>query len=62
MNTVQSPTTSPSGSPIIEVDIFRVGTQRAIVDTGSRKSVIFANLVRERSSFNIQIPLKNWRS
>ncbi len=33
-----------------------------MVDTGSRKSVICSNLVRERSSFNIHSTLKNWRS
>ena len=62
INTVQAPTTSSSGSPIIEVDIFRVGTQRAMVDTGARQSVIRADLLQGQSCFNIQSPLQNWRS
>ena len=48
-------------SPIIEADVFRIGSVRAMVDSGAKNSVICQELLSGRSSFVIR-PSPSYRN
>lgn len=63
VNFVQAPVTKlTSGSPVIEVDVFRVGLVKAMVDSGAKNSVIRADLIRGRSVFDLRVASRTWRT
>ncbi|KAI9550771.1 hypothetical protein GHT06_004558 [Daphnia sinensis] len=56
------PLPNPRGSPVIEVDVFRVGLVKAMVDSGAKNSVIRADLIRGRSIFDLRVASRTWRT
>ncbi|KZS05237.1 Uncharacterized protein APZ42_031640 [Daphnia magna] len=56
------PLPNPRGSPVIEVDVFRVGLVKAMVDSGAKNSVIRADLIRGRSVFDLRVASRTWRT
>ena len=61
---MQDPFSSPTdsiSSPIVNVDLFRVGMVKAMVDSGAKNSVICENLLLGRSSFPIR-PSTSYRN
>ncbi|KZR98405.1 Uncharacterized protein APZ42_006192, partial [Daphnia magna] len=63
INTFQAPISSSSvDSPFIEVDVFRIGKQRALIDTGARNSIIREELLRNRTAFSVWSSNSSWCS
>ena len=47
---------SAINSPVIKVDVFRIGATKAMVDSGAQNSVICQSLLTGRSAFKIRPP------